>query len=123
MTILSCGCQSGDSGIEAEWDAISREGKPAIECGFICQKHFEIYDARTPEPEAQREPVAWMNKDGWIGLYKQGDANIPLYTTPPQRTWVGLTDEEMDEALNECNTTDIYKYFRAIEAKLKDKNT
>lgn len=38
-------------------------------------------------------------------------------------TWVGLTDEEMDEALNSCDTTDIHKYFRAIEAKLKEKNT
>jgi len=50
--ILSCGCQSDDFGIEAEWNTLSREGKPAIECGLICQKHFEIYDARTPEPEA-----------------------------------------------------------------------
>lgn len=40
-----------------------------------------------------------------------------------RREWVGLTDEEMDEALNLCDTTDIYKYFRAIEAKLKEKNT
>ena len=40
-----------------------------------------------------------------------------------KREWVGLTDEEMDEALNSCDTTDIYKYFRAIEAKLKEKNT
>ena len=59
MIILSCGCQSSDFGIEAEWDTFSREGKPAIECGFICQKHFEIYDARTPEPESQRQ---------WVGL-------------------------------------------------------
>ena len=59
MIILSCGCQSGDFGIEAEWDTFSREGKPAIECGFICQKHFELYDARTSEPESQRQ---------WVGL-------------------------------------------------------
>jgi hypothetical protein len=59
MIILSCGCQSDDFGIEAEWDTFSREGKPAIECGFICKKHFEIYDARTPEPESQRQ---------WVGL-------------------------------------------------------
>jgi hypothetical protein len=44
---------NGDFGIEAEWDTFSREGKPAIECGFICQKHFELYDARTSEPEAK----------------------------------------------------------------------
>ena len=36
--------------------------------------------------------------------------------------WVGLTDEEIDEAVKSCNTTDTYKYFRAIEAKLKEKN-
>ena len=40
-----------------------------------------------------------------------------------QRPWVGLTDEEIDAALKSCATTDIYKYFRAIEAKLKEKNT
>ena len=44
---------------------------------------------------------------------------------PPKEknTWVGLTDEEMDEALNSCDTTDIHKYLRIVEAKLKEKNT
>ena len=41
---------------------------------------------------------------------------------PPKREWVGLTDEEIDKAVKSCNTVDTYKYFRAIEAKLKDKN-
>lgn len=36
--------------------------------------------------------------------------------------WVGLTDEEIDEAVKSCKTTDTYKYFRAIEAALKQKN-
>ena len=40
---------------------------------------------------------------------------------PPQRTWVGLTDEEL-ELLNDCGDTDSYKFARAIEAKLKAKN-
>lgn len=40
-----------------------------------------------------------------------------------QREWVGLTDEEIDAALKSCNTVDTYKYFRAVEAKLKEKNT
>ncbi len=52
-----------------------------------------------------------------------------LYTTPPaaQRPvaephkWVGLTDEEL-EMLNDCGDTDSYKFARAIEAKLKEKN-
>ena len=39
-----------------------------------------------------------------------------------QRTWVGLTDEEL-EIINDCGDTDSYKFARAIEAKLKEKNT
>ena len=40
-----------------------------------------------------------------------------------KRTWVGLTDEEIDEAVNSLRTLDTRKYFRAVEAKLKEKNT
>jgi hypothetical protein len=48
-----------------------------------------------------------------------------IYTTP-QRTWVGLTDEEIVLIVAECAAshqhTDIH-FARAIEAKLKEKNT
>jgi hypothetical protein len=40
-----------------------------------------------------------------------------------RKEWVGLTDEEIEESIKSCNTTDTYKYFRAIESKLKEKNT
>jgi hypothetical protein len=44
----------------------------------------------------------------------------------PQRTWVGLTDEEIVLIVAECAAshqhTDIH-FARAIEAKLKEKNT
>jgi hypothetical protein len=38
------------------------------------------------------------------------------------KVWVGLTDAEIDSAMKSCNTTDTYKYFRAIEQALKEKN-
>jgi len=42
-------------------------------------------------------------------------------STPPQRTWVGLTDEEVRKiCVNEWGG---YEQCRAIEAKLKEKNT
>jgi len=44
-------------------------------------------------------------------------------TTPPQRTWVGLTDEEIQECLQGLPTQTIDVYARDIEAKLKEKNT
>ena len=43
-------------------------------------------------------------------------------TTPPQRTWVGLTDEEIQECLQGLPTQTIDVYARRIEAKLKQKN-
>jgi hypothetical protein len=38
-----------------------------------------------------------------------------------KREWVGLTDGEL-ELINECGETDSYKFAKAIEAKLKEKN-
>ena len=50
--------------------------------------------------EKKDEPVAWMNDSTPSGIFarhiegaKNFGCTIPLYTTP-QRTWVGMTDEE-----------------------------
>ena len=72
-----------------------------------------------------QEPVAmWDGKYqiefGNLSAYKHGEHSwIPLYTTPPQRTWVGLTDEEIDN----INYTSAHMLAREVLAKLKEKNT
>ena len=77
--------------------------------------------------EPEQEPVAWMNQSDNNFFSKQKDtftSSIPLYTTPPQRTWVGLTDGDIAEIYNQKDW-DIHTnwdYERAIEAKLKAKN-
>ena len=54
---------------------------------------------------------------------------LPEYTTPPQRPWVGLTDEAMKDALISVDAETrrlppgFKDFARAIEAKLKEKNT
>jgi hypothetical protein len=54
---------------------------------------------------------------------------IPLYTTPPQRTWVGLTAGEILDALISVDEKTVRlpsmlgQFACAIEAKLKEKNT
>ncbi len=45
----------------------------------------------------------------------------PLYTTPPQRTWVGITDEERNTITRQHAYVD--NIIKATEAKLKKKNT
>jgi hypothetical protein len=51
----------------------------------------------------------------------------PIYTEPPKREWVGLTDEEIMEMLDYGQYGRVPQYARnfvdAIEAKLKEKNT
>jgi hypothetical protein len=48
---------------------------------------------------------------------------------PPQRTWVGLTDEERDAMIDSTDLSgayyydDLYAVILAAEAKLKEKNT
>ena len=51
-----------------------------------------------------------------------------FYTTPPNKEWVGLTDEEIVEVLFELKTETMgvirtERLARAVEAKLKEKNT
>ena len=47
------------------------------------------------------------------------NSNTALYTSPPQRTWVGLSEQEAAE----CWSTSTVRTWQAIEAKLKEKNT
>jgi hypothetical protein len=52
-----------------------------------------------------------------------------LYTAPPQREWVGLTDEEVElywdweDWQTGAGRSTIFEMVRDIEAKLKEKNT
>jgi hypothetical protein len=44
----------------------------------------------------------------------------------PQRTWVGLTEDQVDELEKEFigfSVPNIYNFVQAIEAKLKERNT
>ena len=51
---------------------------------------------------------------------------IPLYTVAPQREWQGLTDEEINKIAATPAAIPgsyVHSFARAIEAKLKEKNT
>ena len=66
--------------------------------------------------------ITFSDKTVHVAVYVNGQIES-LITELPPRPWVGLTHGEIDEAAKSCKTTDTYKYFRAIEAKLKEKNT
>ena len=104
------------------------------------------------------EPVAWMYPDdcermktseAWCNVFSvpcssptQGTTTVPLYTHPPRREWVSLTDEERLDAFDAyCAETsegrwhynESYSYsedereafdagWEAAQAALKEKN-
>jgi len=63
----------------------------------------------------------WTKAEAW-----RWSSNItPLYTAPPKREWVGLTDDEYASALAQSKgdvLNRLVPFARAIEAKLKEKN-
>jgi hypothetical protein len=101
-----------------------------------------IAKMRDQQPkQEQGEPVAihqfrhFYCADWYDGVPDQHDGFGPyevrtLYTTPqPKREWIGLTEKEQDEVFKTFSRSDAYKrdflnrVARAIETKLKEKNT
>ena len=92
--------------------------------------------------EIEQEPVVWMYQDKStheVRFQKHmrdfvdhgATYETPLYTTPPQRTWVGLTDEDRQAAFESMpdmldgflKTWGWLHFSKALEAKLKQLNT
>jgi hypothetical protein len=88
--------------------------------------------------EAKDEPVAWISpkellvmrgnayagaKDWRVNLgLEPEEGDVGLYTTPPQRTWVELDEEDYIKAYELCDF-DKVAAFEFFEAKLKEKNS
>jgi hypothetical protein len=124
-------------------------------CGLLRQIHdvlaMQSETNHWAKPVAEQEPVAWkwhkapvktqwgddmvvadidIDKDHMVSVYCERDQKTrveAMFTTPPQRTWVGLTDEEIKEIIGPWGDTPIKGYtrklFDQIEAKLRSKNT
>ena len=90
-----------------------------------------------PEPVAMRydfDGYGWLYIDNGSGSnWRERIKNAePLYTAPPQRTWIGLTEEERDhfEGLHlyaarnqvEAWIEGVPAFIDAIESKLREKN-
>ena len=140
-----------DEALKLALEALELHGQqyPHMVKGYCLDAITAIKEALA-QPE--QEPVAWINssellvmkgnayagaKDWRVNLGLEPEkGDVGLYTTQPQRPWVGLTEEELYEIYDEsddgsspcgvcgaCSKCKIeVAIARAIESKIKEKN-
>ena len=74
-----------------------------------------------------QEPVAWMHSKERLKIvaspnHQKNGYTIPLYTHPVP-SWQGLSNNEIRACLYDFGHQDFLSFARAIETKLKEKNT
>lgn len=82
---------------------------------------YAPYSYTTPP---KQEPVRIMGFNCKCGRRMEVSAEQGVVPAP-QRTWVGLTPEEVEDAIVESNLLDDYPqdFVAIIETKLKEKNS
>jgi hypothetical protein len=98
-----------------------------------------VKSENTDDLDAKQDPVAWRYmicpphwtySDRFPNKEFAGDAwdrwqVTPLYTAPPKREWVDLTEEQIFEiwVKSPAETEDRFAFVKAVIAALKEKNT
>ena len=74
------------------------------------------------EPFIYIREVTEMPFGGYEHCGEHDPGALPVYLAPPQKEWVGLTNEDIDDLWKTEYFNVHYELPRAIEAKLKEKN-
>ena len=92
------------------------------------QKGKPLYTTPPALTQPEQEPLAWISTGPASMIHwtadkpAYGDDWVPLYTTPPQRTWVGLTDEETETLIHRFKG-DPWTLIEEVSARLEKRNT
>jgi hypothetical protein len=120
-----CGAQCGEERI----DTLSKDQGTAIEQAK--EAAIKTWNTRAAleqqaEPGAQSDLIKRLRDTASKGVSVWGDLQMAaaqeIEILTAQRTWVGLTDEEITELDMEISGRTMDECVRAIEAKLKAKN-
>jgi len=120
--------ETGDENYYAGTIAILRQA--LVDADDTSQKRVD------EKAKREQEPVAWISDSPTKGNGKQlhwtkseawrWSSNItPLYTAPPKREWVGLTDDDVSYFQYQatfCDEFDAAFMAELIEKDLKEKN-
>ena len=114
------------------------ESDPISHTGIVSRK--QAIAALRQALETEQEPVAWITNGGkgelwWYqsskfdeegNLIGYNPDDVPLYTAPPKKQWVGLTLKEIlinRHLIDWTSERSYLEFAREIERALKEKNT
>ena len=85
-----------------------------------------MYALQKALEEPEQKPVAQLQEEqfgrGQVMWFNKPTDKTLLYTAPPKREWVGLTEDEVTDCYLDSSENGIL-LEEVIEAKLKEKNT
>jgi hypothetical protein len=117
------GCVKALDALHAPGDSIYTRASDLADRAEIALR--AALEQQEPEPVAHFGS-AYVNENGVHITTVLGPVAIPqdakLYTHPPRREWVSLTEEELNMIYSQPQTHK-GQYARAIEAALKERNT
>jgi hypothetical protein len=130
MTDLRKAAEQALEALEEQWeeheaiDALRQALAQPEQESVICRNIYEVWAGSdgVPIPETIVEAyllrlIEQMRDEASKGLKA-------LYTAPPQKEWVGLSDEDKDSfwRADQMTSEEWDELFAAVEAKLKEKN-
>jgi len=137
MTQDEANASPKDAALRLAWDALEDIGD---EWGFTSQRTVPkrkeaitaIKEALTQtESNYKKALEVWLDKTEWVqetvkphelGMHRADVLKQRIEEASPQRTWVGMTDEDFLEACQIAERGNYLVAFQRIQAKLRSKN-
>ena len=112
---------------EFDWQAAGKEQEPDVstklkfDCEFVdgTVADLTVYGSERDIKRLEARIKFWWNLEQHSGTPDSDKGERIIWSKPPQRQWVGLTDQDEIDWEDGGNLKDLVK---AIEAKLKEKN-
>ena len=104
----------------------------ALKLALEALEEYHYGEARVIIREALKqpaqEPVGYVYSEAGLksaAIQRDLLNGTPLYATPPQRPWLGLTEEEKEAIYKQADAENWHDQplLETVEAKLKEKNT
>jgi hypothetical protein len=119
-----------DEALKMALEVMRNQGDVSVDEWIATEKAIKEALAQT-EPNYKKALEVWLDKTEWVqetvkphelGMHRADVLKQRIEEALPQRTWVGLTDEDKSEICDMTERDERDSVMRLVEAKLKARN-